>query len=159
MGDITFWQPNNPLSMANKQKVIDDIMFTLNNESIQIDTRKLADKKFANTRGRDIEIRKEEYRKLLTFYTLRHVDNFGKEYAKKVIQPLLKDELVWEKVQLYRKTGVSKGYSILKAVHEVIPEEKLNAMKEALPTWKTLKYFTETGSTPEYDANLGRTNP
>lgn len=159
LGDITYWS-DNPLSIANKQKAIKDFQYTLNKESIEINTRRLADEKFANTNGKDVEIRKDEERKSLTFQSLHHIDTFGKAYAKKVIQPLLKDAKVWAKVKSYTNTGMSKGYATLKAVKETIPEATLLDMKEALPEWKRLTYFAKHGNnTPKLSPAPEKTQP
>lgn len=148
---LWFLRPEDKRNMASFNKAMDSFNKTWEKESIEINAVLLAKKHLKNHSGIDQATREDERSKIITYYSLRHINNYGKAFANKVIQPFLQDKMVWEKVQQYKIKNYSEGDAISKAVKETVPEENLKRIKENLPEWKTLKYFSNYGYSPKKD--------
>jgi phosphatidylserine/phosphatidylglycerophosphate/cardiolipin synthase-like enzyme len=139
---------DDPQSIAMRDAAVKDFNQTWRLESIDIDTRALAEKKYADVKTEDVKYRKKEYRGRLIIKFLREIERFSKQVGRMMDEVRQKPELQREAQKLMEQ-GMNEGYAFIKAIMEKYTEAELKAIAEKLSGWQSLEAMRTGESLPE----------
>ena len=139
MSDVT-WFGENADSRARQKQVVDDFDRAWQHDAIGIDTRHLADAKFAGQSGEDLAVRKDGYRDQLLTTFLRGIEGYERE-AGTAIQAEAGKPDTQAQVQALESHGIAHGYAVLDSVGT----DRLQAIRESRPAYHKLLQLQERG--------------
>jgi len=137
MSDVMFVNKENSESIAKRDNFDKDFQHLWDKESIDINTKSLAEKKFAGDTAPDAHLKKEEHRDFLLRLSIRNIENYEKEIGKKFTEAA-KDSRVQAKIGELMAGGMDKGYATLKALEEIYPSDKLEGIRKSTEGWQSL---------------------
>jgi len=137
MSDVMLVDDKNPESLAKRDKYRADFKNLWDKESIDINTKTLAEKKFEDNKSADVHIKKDEYRNFLLRLSVRNIENYEKEVGMK-FSDMAKEERVQKRIQTLISQGMDKGYATLQALGEIYPSEKLEGIRKSTEGWQAL---------------------
>ncbi|MBI3929059.1 MAG: hypothetical protein HY319_26180 [Armatimonadetes bacterium] len=141
LSDVVFFG-DNPESRAKQQEVEQDFARLWERESLSIDTRALAQRRYADTQAgaeRDLLVDRHRTRTVRAF--LRGIDRYEKDIGARVDEAMGSDPgLAYD---VYRRTqnGESRGYAILSQ----LGPERMQQLRHGSPAWRELLRLREEG--------------
>jgi len=82
MSDVTYINEKDPESISKRDQFEGDFQRLWNKESIDINTKELAEKKFAGDNSPDVHIKKNEYRDSLMRKSIQYIEDYEKGVGK-----------------------------------------------------------------------------
>ncbi len=137
MSDVMFVNKEDSESIARRDDYNRDFRHLWDKESIDINTKSLAEKKFSGDTAPDAHLKKEEHRDFLLRLSIRNIENYEKEIGKKFSEAA-KDSRVQAKIGELIAGGMDKGYATLKALEEIYPSDKLDGIRKSTEGWQSL---------------------
>lgn len=129
-------------SRAQRAEVEGDFDRLWTRESLDINTRELAEHKYADLPPgpeRDLQVERERKTTLRTF--LREIDNYEREIGERVHDTVRTDPTLSYDVYQRVADGQAHGYAVLGAVGD----ERLQALREDTDAWKRLQALRSSG--------------
>ena len=145
MSDVTFIDEKNPESVAKGEQYEQDFQKLWKNESVDINTKELAEKKFAGHNSPDVHIKKEDYRNYLMRKSIGYIEEYEKGVGKKFEELSEKNPAVKAKVEELTSGGMHKGYAVLEALSSVYPPKGLEAIRHSTAGWKKIEKLASEG--------------
>jgi len=144
MSDVTYINEKDPESLSKRDQFEGDFQRLWNKESIDINTKELAEKKFAGDNSPDVHIKKNEYRDSLMRKSIQYIEDYekgvGKEFSALAETPQAKS-----RIEELTSQGMHKGYATLEALSDVYPSEKLDGIRKGTAGWKRLAKLSSEG--------------
>lgn len=138
LSGISYFDDNVANDPVKRESAKKDFMRTLDEESIEINTRWLIDEKMKNTHTKDIEIRKREARRTLLLKFLREIDNYQKQVGS-LFEEMEKKPEVQIEMKALMEEGYDRGYALLLAAKKNYPSYILKKQLEEVPAWANLE--------------------
>lgn len=113
-------------------------------ESFELDTRRIAEKRLADCKTKDREMRIEEARRSAIKSVLSRIRIYEMESAD-WMQEQAKDPRVAERAQQLELSGMAEGYALLRAVEEVLGTEEFYKQLNGLDGMKQLRTLRREG--------------
>ncbi|MEQ8188348.1 MAG: phospholipase D family protein [Candidatus Eremiobacterota bacterium] len=137
MSDVMFVNKENSESIAKRDNFDKDFQRLWDKESININTKSLAEEKYAGDTAPDAHLKKEEHRDFLLRLSIRNIENYEKEIGRKFSEAA-KESTVKAKIGELMAGGMDKGYATLKALETIYPSDKLEGIRKSTEAWQSL---------------------
>ncbi|MEQ8169291.1 MAG: phospholipase D family protein [Candidatus Eremiobacterota bacterium] len=137
MSDVMFVNKEDSESIAKRDNFDKDFKHLWDKESIDINTKNLAEEKYAGDTAPDAHLKKEEHRDFLLRLSIRNIENYEKEIGRKFSEAA-KENTVQAKIGELMAGGMDKGYATLKALEAIYPSDKLEGIRKSTEAWQSL---------------------
>lgn len=134
---VVQFDPADPQAMDHREESRRAFLKLWENEALELDSRKLAERWNAHYRGPDREVRVEEARTGALRKIIGAIEAFERESAD-FIREKAKDPAVAARAREYELAGMAPGYALLQAVEQEMGTEAYYQALHGLPSYRDL---------------------
>ncbi|MBI3925361.1 MAG: hypothetical protein HY319_07480 [Armatimonadetes bacterium] len=141
---LVFFDEKDPDSISARDQGKARFLKLWENESFDLDSRSIAEKRLEGVRTKDVAMRIEEARRSSIMSALNRIRVYENEAADFLHQKA-QDPAIAERVRQNELAGMSHGYALLQAVEKEMGSEAYYAELHRLPSMTKLLNFRRTG--------------
>ncbi|MEW6281203.1 MAG: phospholipase D-like domain-containing protein [Candidatus Eremiobacterota bacterium] len=149
-GAVTF-DESDPELEKQRRELIADFMRTWERDSVEINTRKVAEERLKEIDTPDKPHRIQEARSSITREVIRRIYNYERDSAALVRRLVESNPEVREAIDRKVAQGVPEGYATLTALDEVLGPFRFDEELRKMESWKALEPLTR-GNYLEFDS-------
>lgn len=141
LSDVVYFGDNDQ-SRSQQQELNGDFDHLWNRESIAIDTKALAEKKFARSKsGAEKDLLMDRYRDRSVRTLLRGIENYEQAIGERVQGEIAHDPSLAFNLEQQVKSGKASGY----ALWDLLGEQRLSSLRQSTPAYSQLEKIAQFG--------------
>ena len=136
MSGIVEFREDDPDSVAMRERLKTDFLKTWNEESIELNSKQIANKRLASANSPDLGARKDEARHTIVLESLNAIEAYANESTQLFSRLALSPQVAAALANMPKT--MSPGYALLKSVEQTVGTDALQKQLHAQPTYQSL---------------------